>query len=57
MLLSLAAVVQHVTSASYDTTYPWTYHGFESFPAMFFGANDTGLANGTEVSDRVEHTI
>ena len=30
-------------------TPPWAYHGFDQFPALFFGANSSGLESGTQL--------
>ena len=30
---------------------PWTYHGFDQFPALFFGANSSGLESGAQMAE------
>lgn len=42
---------------SVDNGFPWRYNGFDHFPAMYFGANETGMENSEELSLISKHQL
>ena len=38
-------------------SFPWAYDGFDSFPALYFGANETGLENSQELRLIARHQL